>query len=167
MAYESLISGWNDGKDFYDARGKYMLQRVEDSFNERKLSSKAGTSLSERTGRVDGDTLRDDKPKFGEAVSLLSDSSKVTDAMIAAMDALAKTEKKAGFFGKQPGETAGLTGLRTVLGRADGTSPNSKTNEYGFQTYDYSLSKDEIAKLKSSTSSSLLDTFFKVDTSKY
>lgn len=197
MAYESLIGNWGDGSQFYDQRKKYMLERVDNAYNDRNISSKIGSSLTENTGRNDSAKLRDDKPKAGQAVSLLRDSNQVSDALISSIEAVAKldTPNTRSIFNKPPADAKGLTNVRSILGRADGTSPNIDTvyddvfdadgnqvfdqtydREKGFiqtpqkvarQVYNFALTEGEKTNLKNSSVQSLLDKFFEVDTSKY
>lgn len=198
MAYESLIGNWGDGSQFYDQRKKYMLERVDNAYNDRTINSKIGSSLTENTSKNDSAKLRDDKPKAGQAVSLLRDSNTVSDELVNAIEAVAKqdTPNTKSIFKKPPADAKGLTNVRSILGRSDGTSPNKSTvydpvlDENGNQVYetvfngfsqvttdvakttardvyDFALSATEKANLKSQSVQSLLDKFFEVDTSKY
>lgn len=195
--YESLIGNWGDGSQFYDQRKKYMLERVDNAYNDRTINSKIGSSLTENTSKNDSAKLRDDKPKAGQAVSLLRDSNTVSDELVNAIEAVAKqdTPNTKSIFNKPPADAKGLTNVRSILGRSDGTSPNidivyddvfdaegnqvfdqkwdrekgvvSTPQKVAREVYNFALSEAEKANLKNSSVQSLLDKFFEVDTSKY
>ena len=197
MAYESLIGNWGDGSQFYDQRKKYMLERVDNAYNDRNISSKIGSSLTENTSKNDSAKLRDDKPKAGQAVSLLRDSNTVSDELVNAIEAVAKqdTPNTKSIFNKPPADAKGLTNVRSILGRSDGTSPNidivyddvfdaegnqvfdqtwdrekgivSTPQKVAREVYNFALTAAEKTNLKNSSVQSLLDKFFEVDTSKY
>lgn len=197
MAYESLIGNWGDGSQFYDQRKKYMLERVDNAYNDRTINSKIGSSLTENTSKNDSAKLRDDKPKAGQAVSLLRDSNTVSDELVNAIEAVAKqdTPNTKSIFKKPPADAKGLTNVRSILGRSDGTSPNidivyddvfdaegnqvfdqkwdrekgvvSTPQKVAREVYNFALTAAEKANLKNSSVQSLLDKFFEVDTSKY
>lgn len=197
MAYESLIGNWGDGSQFYDQRKKYMLERVDNAYNDRTINSKIGSSLTENTSKNDSAKLRDDKPKAGQAVSLLRDSNTVSDELVNAIEAVAKqdTPNTKSIFKKPPADAKGLTNVRSILGRSDGTSPNidivyddvfdaegnqvfdqkwdrekgvvSTPQKVAREVYNFALTAAEKTNLKNSSVQSLLDKFFEVDTSKY
>lgn len=197
MAYESLIGNWSDGDQFYDMRKKYMLQRVDDAYNERNINSKLDSSTTERQIKDDSAKLRDDKPKAGKAVSLMRSSNTVTDELVNSLEAVAKqdTPNSNSVFYRTPADAKGLTNVRSILGRSDGVSPNTDTvydnavdadgnqiyemswspekgiiqtpQKIARQVYNFALSATEKTNLKSQSVQSLLDKFFEVDTSKY
>jgi len=193
MAYESLIGSWKDGDEFYDKRKQYMLQRVNDSYNERSLNSKLGLAESERQSTVDGEGLRDDRVKRGSATSLLRDFSTVTNELVTALESVAKTDTSKDieaadrgimkYVNPASGDSKGLKQIQSILGRFDGTSPTftDKLEEVSYydseagensklenvRTYDFSLTEAEKKRLKAQSTQSLLDKFFEVDTSKY
>lgn len=197
MAYESLIGNWGDGSQFYDQRKKYMLERVDNAYNDRNINSKIGSSLTENTSKNDSAKLRDDKPKAGQAVSLLRDSNTVSDELVNAIEAVAKqdTPNTKSIFNRPPADAKGLTNVRSILGRSDGTSPNidivyddvfdaegnqvfdqtwdrekgivSTPQKVAREVYNFALTAAEKTNLKNSSVQSLLDKFFEVDTSKY
>lgn len=194
MAYESLIGNWSDGDQFYDMRKKYMLQRVDDAYNDRNINSKLDSSTTERQIKDDSAKLRDDKPKAGKAVSLMRSSNTVSDELVNSLEAVAKQDTPKKPFGNHS-DAKGLTNVRSILGRSDGVSPNTDTvydnavdadgnqlyemswspekgiiqtpQKIARQVYNFALSATEKTNLKSQSVQSLLDKFFEVDTSKY
>lgn len=193
MAYESLIGNWSDGNQFYGMRKKYMLQRVDDAYNDRNINSKIDSSTTEYKSKVDLEKLKDDTPKTGKAVSLLRDSSQVSDDLIDAINSVAMTDHTDAVTGagalwnsigvSHKNDSKGLSSVRSILGRSAGTSPTyqeydvteknliggTPENPQTFKqrVYDFSLTAAEKANLKSQSVQSLLDKFFEVDTSKY
>ena len=176
-------NGWTEA-DYYDHRKKYMLDRVEEASNDRTLSKKMGSSSDEFKMKQDASTLRDDRPKRGQAVTLLRTSDELTDSDIATIGQQAllgqvdKSEKvyKDKYFGNV---ASSLQGANAALGRSNTTAPNVTksqtpyTNELGITSYqttetpDWNISDAEKASMKQAGRKSVLDRFYGVDTSKY
>lgn len=168
-------SAWNTEKQFYDQRGKYMIDRVNEAYEGRRLDKGVGTATAEKSARDEFTTLRDDAVKRGKAVSLLAQAvGSVTDSDLDMIEAQAKQDSI-----YTPSNSA-LNAARSVLGRAAGTSPTpvteytqsfdyelGKTVETPFTNYNYSLTQAEKDKLKSQDRRTLLDKFFGVNTTKY
>ena len=188
MCMNALVaSGWTESS-YYDKRKDYMLKSVDDSYHERSLGSKMASADDQNDRSNDGEKLRDDRPKRGEAVTLdrLADLRAVTDADLAMIESQALLDPadvtrgvNNKFKEKYPTGSSSLAGARSVLGRAPGQTPNVtyterlETDEWGVENKvteevkDFHLSAEERQRLKGMDRRALLDKFYGTDTSKF